>query len=80
MPQIAEKCIRIQDLKMLDLVMTGEAARLMGCDHRTFIKWAEKLSIEPVATLTGGKRVYKREDVEKIVKAYKLFLHKKATR
>lgn len=77
MLQATPKTITVKELNLLDLVMTGEASQLAGCDRRTFIQWAERLNVHPAASLKGGKLVYKREDVNKVVKAYKLSQSKK---
>ena len=61
----------LKELKLLDLIATGDGSRMAGCDRRTFIDWAEKLKIQPVGTIMGNKLVYKREDAERIAKAYK---------
>lgn len=55
---------------MLDVVMTGEASQILGCDRRTFILWATKLKIAPAA-IVNGKHLYLRKDVEKVEKAFK---------
>lgn len=55
----------------MDLFTTGPAARIAGVDRRTFIAWANKLGVKPVATLEGNRAVYLKEDVAKIAKAIK---------
>ncbi len=73
----ASKTLVFKELKLLDLVMTGEAARIAGCDRRTFQAWAKKLKVKPMAVLKGNKEVYKLEDAEKIAKAYQAFQKEK---
>lgn len=55
----------------LELYTTGPAARLAQADRRTFIAWATKLKVKPIALLEGNKAVYLKEDVERIAKAIK---------
>lgn len=54
-----------KDLKLLDLVMSGEAARICGVDRRTFWKKVELWAVKPEATVEG-KSLYKRSDIEKM--------------
>ena len=68
---LTTKTAQIKDVKLL--VMTGEAAQMAGCDRRTFKEWAKKLNVKPFDILKGNKEVYKREDAERIAKAYKAF-------
>lgn len=55
---------------VLDVVMTGEAARICGVDRRTFLKKAHLYSVLPVAA-PGGREIYDRKDVEWIAKRIK---------
>lgn len=55
---------------VLDVVMTGEAARICGVDRRTFLVKAKLYGILPVAA-PGGREIYDRKDVEKIGKKIK---------
>lgn len=71
------RTLSFRELNLLDLVQTGEAALIAGCDRRTFIAWAKKERAEPVAKLKGNKLVYKREDVERVARAYKAFQKQK---
>lgn len=71
------KQISIAEMSLLDLVRTGEAALMAGCDRRTFIAHAKKLGIEPVAELKGGQLVYRREDAERVAKDYRRILKSK---
>lgn len=52
----------------VNLFTTGPAARIAQVDRRTFVTWAEKKGIKPVATLEGNRAVYLKEDVDKIAK------------
>lgn len=55
---------------VLDVVMTGEAARICGVDRRTFLARAKVLGILPVAA-PGGRAIYDRKDVDRIAKRIK---------
>lgn len=66
-----------KELGKVDLIMTGEASRLAGCDRRTFKKHADKLKIKPIGNVEGGKAVYRRKDADKVIHAYKAFIAQK---
>lgn len=68
---VRRKDISFTDMALLDLVRTGEAALMAGCDRRTFIAHANRMGIEPVAKLKGGQLVYKHEDAVRVAKEYK---------
>lgn len=53
----------------INLVMTGEAARLMKCDQRTFRRLAKK-HLKPATVLDGDKKIYRVEDVLKMKSLY----------
>lgn len=55
---------------VLDVVMTGEAARICGVDRRTFLARADREGILPVG-MPGGRAIYERKDVEKLAKRIK---------
>lgn len=56
---------------VLDVVMSGEAARICGVDRRTFLAKAEKMGILPVA-MPNGRAIYERKDVDRIAKRIKM--------
>lgn len=62
--------MNIKELDLLDLLMTGEAARICGVDRRTFMAWAEKKGILPAA-VAEGRSLFERRDVERISKLIK---------
>jgi len=55
---------------VLDVVMTGEAARICGVDRRTFLVKAQKYNTLPVAA-PGGRTIWLRKDVDKIARLIK---------
>ncbi len=57
--------MKLAEVNLLDLLMTGEAARICGVDRRTFLAWANKEGILPVAK-PQGRALYERKDVERI--------------
>jgi DNA-binding transcriptional MerR regulator len=61
------KMAYIKEVDLLDLLMTGEAARICGVDRRTFIAWADRLNILPAAK-PQGRALYERKDVDRIAK------------
>lgn len=73
MVQVAEvKTLSVKDFKVQDLVMTGEAADMMGTgiDRRTFKAWAKKFGVSPIGLVNGNKEVYLRKDVERVIEKY----------
>lgn len=71
MPQVAINIIKhLKGYTLEDFVMTGEGARMAGCDGRTFKQWAKKLNITPIGK-PGGKEIYRKADAEKVAAAYK---------
>lgn len=54
-----------KDLKLLDLIMSGEAARMCRVDRRTFWKKAAEWKVEQAATIEG-RAVYHRKDILKM--------------
>lgn len=62
---LAVKELSRKDLKLLDLLMSGAAARICGVDRRTFFKKAERWGIKQEAVVEG-KALYKRSDIEKM--------------
>lgn len=73
----AKKTLSVLGLDLIDIVMSGEAALMAGCDRRTFKGWAKRLNVKPVGTLKGNKEVYKRADAERVARSYKAFLERK---
>jgi hypothetical protein len=59
------KKLTLKDLKLLDLVMSGEAARICAVDRRTFWK-KEAAGLIEVAAVIEGRKVYERREVEKL--------------
>lgn len=52
--------------KLLDIVMSGEAAHMCGfIDGRTFLKAAKKNNVEPIG-FWGKKAVFNKSDVLKL--------------
>ena len=59
--------MKMTEVDLLDLVMSGEAARICAVDRRTFLAWAKKENILPIAA-PQGRVLFERKDVEKIAK------------
>jgi hypothetical protein len=55
---------------VLDVLMTGEAARICGVDRRTFLAKAAKYGVLPIAA-PNGRALYERKDVDKVSKRIK---------
>lgn len=66
----------VKEIDLLDLIMTGEAARICGVDRRTFLSWAKKINVLPAAA-PGGRACYERKEVERIAKAIRSDREKK---
>lgn len=49
----------------MNVLSSGEAARILEVDRRTLINRERRGQIAPVA-VAGGRRIYKREDVLKL--------------
>lgn len=62
-------------VSLLDLVMTGEAARICAVDRRTFMAKAEKYKIKPAAN-PENRALYYRKDVEFLARKIREEKHK----
>ena len=66
-----EKTTLKEWLKLQDLITSGEGARICGfIDGRTFLKWADRFGVKPVARW-GSKALYKKVDAEKVSRLHK---------
>ncbi len=59
-----------REFNLLDIVMSGEAARMCGVDRRTFMRRVNNKEIEPLGK-TEGRLIFKKEDVLRLAKKLK---------
>lgn len=60
----------LKELELLDLIMSGEAARICNVDRRTFMRRVEIGEIKPVANVEG-RQLFEREHVIRLAKKFK---------
>lgn len=68
--ELESKHLNLSELKLEDLVMSGEASRICQVDRRTFLRRVDRGDIKVYATIEG-KAVFKRNEVEWLAKKIK---------
>lgn len=68
--KLAARKLTPKDLKEMEPIKSGTAARIIGVDRRTFWRLVEEGKIKPYANIEGIK-VYERGEIERAAKAYK---------